>query len=324
MKKLLVRLSNNYNISQHNQYKQNVFNIDSSLKRNTFDSFVPAFKSSEIVTKDSVEHKKINSIYQEILKKPFTFVTSICKYAGEKGDKIPEVLRDNNCTGLGAMLKNELAKNGYKDSYFLALGGQRHYGLVSNIKDNWFLFDPAWAIVEPVNLTEVYNSSTKKNIVKTFPNVNSPQNYILLSYPKEDNNIIDIFIKEQNEIERNGTFCLTNRLENRPSIENVEKIIYTSNQPYIDLKTLDINTGERNCLGYPVAKCFEDKIQDEKYLYIKNSTGGIYKYGELEFIKYLKDMSRNLMLKEEEIIDYVMHGVDLFFKNAPANFKYKV
>lgn len=322
---MLVSLSNKAFIVQKNKYEKNYAKAKICVDK-TGDKFIPAFKGTEILTKDSKEFKKINQIYQEVAKMPATFLSNVYNYAGEK-DKSPEIFRDNTCIGLGNRLKDKLAKNGYKDSYFVPLEGSRHHLLVSNIKNNWFLFDASWSTMEPANLTEIFNSPTKKGGVNMLPVLYDKdgnvilQSYMYLSYPDKNNsNKIEMQMKSSNLSAKGGIYDLEKRFQNRP-IRTVDNI-YTQSQSTLEIKVQNISKGEKNYLVYPVAKYFDEKINNPDFIYIKDSAGQKHPYGSNEFKKYLGEMGQILKLEASKILDYMTHGVDLFYKNAPEGFKF--
>ena len=84
------------------------------------------------------------------------------------------------------------------------------------------------------------------------------------------------------------------------------------------MRILDKNSGQLTHVIYPVEKLFQKRSIDKNHLQIKlNDGSSISDPQTLQYINAFQQISQALNSSQSELMDYMMHGVELYFKNAP-------
>lgn len=266
---------------------------------------------------------KITAIYEETL---FDFpYNSFASVYGVLGFKSPEKL-GGNCADQAERVHRHLktfldsSQQPYQLGYLL---DQRHHATLLHLNGHSYLFDP-YVLHESVidaskilssGIGEIFNAYPKENVYNFLKVTPLNATKLLLEKHRFNAKINQYGITQ---------FWLDTGLPQDQRIPVTTDIIaYHPEQTTLSIRILDKNSGQLTHVIYPVAQLFDQRSVDKKYLQIKlNDGSSITDPQTLDFINTFQQISQTLNSSPSELLDYMMHGVELYFKYAPKKINF--
>jgi len=263
--------------------------------------------------------KIIADIYTSVLNDSvYSSITAVYKVA----KKEPVRMLGINCIGQAEMLRNALLSAGFKKTYYLK--DYRHHAVLLIQENRAYYLDPYLMIVNPVGLSKLNKEKNKKSVFSSYPAfTGSPDIYSDLTVKIKTTGLEVAkyryfpFLKT-NLLTYHYRFNLDDRLSARPA-EDDPKIAFDPEQNNLSVRTLDLKRKELLQIIYPIRETHAQSIVDKNYLFIRTNSGQDISYADASFRPLLTTMCQKLNCTENDLIDFVLGGTEIYSQLVPKD-----
>lgn len=227
-------------------------------------------------------------------------------------------------------LANRLKSLGAEELFFVR--DHRHGALITACHGRLFLLDPYLMHIEPISLSKLFQSKLGLEFI-AYPMCQirgiSKQVSILHARFYAKRGVLSLKYKrlnlltEEYQISHKFKFNLNQRLITRPSDDEIIHLFFDPEQNNLSIRAINPIDKRVSQLIYPICLYHGDNLISEKRLVLKTNEGAIIKHqNKAVFENEVNKMCIGLRCSREELISFILGGVEIYEKHAPSRIAY--